>query len=220
MVQIYIQCRTKSNVSMSSSRHVTFATASVLLILSFIVFVYPDSLQILALTPANLLITNNYAWTLITCCFLQVNAIRLMLDILLLFAISYEIKWSPFDQFGLFFCLNIIIGTIGTLLELLYRFYVSNSEAFLVEATYGCGGIIMGLMMYIRQQLRNKPVVPQFPTITFDLLPSAYLTLFTTLFLLGNKFLTRDISFMWISYFFSWIYLRFFYKYDVRSYYL
>jgi hypothetical protein len=201
---------------MSSSRHVTLATSSLLLVLSFVVLVYPDSLHVLALTPANLLITNNYAWTLITCCFLEANIMKLIIDLLLLFLISYEIKWSPYDQFGLYFGLNIVFGTIGTLLELIYRFYVSNSEAYLMEAAYGCGGVIMGLMMYIRQQLKNKPIVPQYPVITFDHLPTAVLAVFTILFLLGNKFLTRDISFLWISYFFSWIYLRFFFKYDVR----
>ena len=198
-----------------ASRSVTLAVACVLSLFSLVSIIYPEAVGILALIPANLLITHNYAWNLVSCCFLQVNIVRLSVDALLLFIISYEVNWAPLDQFGLYFVLSIVFSSIGTLLELLYRFYISNAEAYLLEATYGCGGVIMCLMMYIRQQLKGKPVIPQYPVVTFHHLPTLFLTVFTVLFLAGEKFLTRDISFMWISYFYSWVYLRFFYKYPV-----
>eukprot|EP00602_Paraphysomonas_sp_CaronLab_P011873 CAMPEP_0185041086 /NCGR_PEP_ID=MMETSP1103-20130426/39925_1 /TAXON_ID=36769 /ORGANISM="Paraphysomonas bandaiensis, Strain Caron Lab Isolate" /LENGTH=204 /DNA_ID=CAMNT_0027580667 /DNA_START=76 /DNA_END=690 /DNA_ORIENTATION=- len=90
-------------------------------------------------------------------------------------------------------------------------------EEYLLGSSYGCGGVIIAVMMYTRQKLGSKPVVPQYPLLTFHLLPTCTVAFFTLLWILGVHFLTVDISFIWISYLFSWTYLRFFYKYEADS---
>lgn len=186
----------------------------------FLCLIFPDLMKYISLTPANLLITNNFIWILVTSSFFEVHWIRYLFDILLLILISRDVYHSyPLDQFSLYFLLNIICCSFGTILWLFYRFYLSNSEFYLIENVYGFGGILMSLLMITRQQLKSSPVVPQYPFLTFHYLPTLILFLFTFLWLLGLHFLTKDISFIWMSYFFSWTYLRFFFKYSV-SYFL
>jgi hypothetical protein len=186
-----------------------------LTIQSLLCLFVPEVKKYIILTPANLLLTNNFIWIMLTCSFVEISLIRFVFDILVLLVISRGIKSHPFDQFALFFILNLVCCSFGTLLWLFYRFYLSNSEIFLIENVYGFGGVLMGLMMIARQQLKSTPVLPQYPVITFQYLPTIVLTLFTLLWIIGLHSLSKDISFLWISYFFSWTYLRFFFRYSV-----
>jgi hypothetical protein len=200
--------------------YVNFSPTSVLsglylTIQSLLCLFVPEASKYLILTPANLLLTNNFIWIMVTCSFVEMSVVRYVFDVLILAIISRGLKGQPFDQFGLYFILNLVSCSFGTLLWLFYRFYLSNSEIYLIENVYGFGGVLMGLMMVARQQLKSTPVLPQYPPITFQYLPTLVLSLFTLLWIVGVHSLAKDISFLWISYFFSWTYLRFFFKYSV-----
>jgi hypothetical protein len=178
---------------------------------------YPEISTILALIPANLLITHNYVWILLTTCFLEKNAVKFVFDIVLFIASFIEVNWKPFDQFCLYLLLNIVCCSVGSLMWLFYRFYITGSESYLLDSCYGCGGVIMSILMFIRRQNGSQPVIRQYPKLTYNYLPTCVIAFYSILWVLGVRSITVDISFYWTSYLFSWSYLRFYYKYAVRN---
>jgi hypothetical protein len=199
------------------SRPISLGVGALLTSQSLLCFLFPEVMKYFSLVPANLLITNNFIWTLVTSSFLETNPLKYLLDVILLVLISHELQITQLDQMGLYFLLNIVSCGVGSLFWLLYRFYLSNSDSYLLEGLYGFGGVLMGLIMFSRQQLKSTPIVAKYPFLTFNYLPTFVLFFYSLLWILGINFCTIDISFYWISYFFSWTYLRFFYRYSVST---
>lgn len=186
--------------------------------LSLAAYLFPYSLKYLLLNSANIFITNNYLWILLTSSFIEIYAIRYILDIILLTVISRGlIRYYSLEQFLLYSLLNVLLCSFGFLVYVFYLFYLTNSESYLLYNSYGFGGILMSLTMLSRQQLTSTPILPQYPSVTFQYLPTLILVFYSFLWIVGIHFLTRDITFYWISYFFSWVYLRYYFKYSVTA---
>jgi hypothetical protein len=195
---------------------VSVISGGILSVLSIASYVFPSSLKYLLLNSANIFITNNFLWILLTSSFVEIYSIRYILDIILLVLISRGlINYYSLEQFLLYSLLNILLCSFGSLVYVFYLFYLTNSEYYLLYNTYGFGGILMSLAMLSRQQLTSTPILPQYPAVTFQYLPTMILLLYSFLWIIGIHFLTKDITFYWISYFFSWIYLRYYFKYSV-----
>lgn len=183
--------------------------------LSYLLFTFSNE-HFLALTliPAEVFVTNNRVWTFISSPFLEGNLARLIIDVILLFLVTSPRKVA-FDikdqQFGLYLVSNTLITTFGTFMWLMIRFFGTDSQSFMTEASYGCGGIIIALAMYARRYMGSSPVVPQFPAVTFDLLPTILVSAITLLRILRFKAMTADIIFIYFSYFSSWTYLNYLY---------
>ena len=204
--------------------------------LSFLSLSFPFLLKYFILIPANLLILNSFFWILFSSSFLEISLSKIFYTFFFLlffyfknFFISFNIK-----NFFLYFFLNIFFSSSLSLFWLFYKFYLTNSEEFLLDSIYGTGTLLMSLTMILRQQYTNQSILSSSSSsssssasstfsylssslswITFNYLPTILLFYNTILWILGIHFLTVDISFYWISYFFSWIYLRFYYHYPV-----
>jgi hypothetical protein len=194
---------------------ITVGFGALLVIFHGASYVIPDFINLVSLVPANTLIVNYYVWNLFTSFFFEINPFKLLYDLFLLLIISQEISFTPADQFSLFFVFNNLASTLGSLAWVFIRFFMTSQNNYITDRMYGFGGVIMCLMMYTRQQLGSKAVIPQLPSLTFHNLPSLYFTIQTVLFLLGINMLSMDYTFTFISFFFSWSYLRFNYKYQV-----
>jgi hypothetical protein len=105
-----------------------------------------------------------------------------------------------------------LCSTIGTFMWLMIRFFGSDSQSFMVESSYGAGGIVMVLAMYTRRHVGSRPVLPQLPLLSYHYLPSSMLAAVTLLRLLRFKTMAADIIFMYFTFFSSWTYLHFLYK--------
>ena len=69
------------------------------------------------------------------------------------------------------------------------------------------------MLMFARQQMRNEPISPSIPTVTYQNLPIIVVSTQLLLRLLHIDLLAMDLHFSIISLFFSWSYLRFYYKF-------
>jgi len=172
---------------------------------------------IIALVTANTIITHTYVWNMITACFYETNSIKLLLDIGLLWWISKYIGYPNIEQFGLYFLFTILSCTMGASIYYFARFVGSGREEFLLVPLYGFNGILMSFFMYIRRIHGNGYIHETLlPRITFHQLPSLFLFLqLITGLIFGTKnILFEDFLFTFISFIFSWSYLKFYYKYD------
>lgn len=187
-----------------------------ILSLSYVVCLFaPEIFQALTLIPTEVFVTNTRVWTFITCSFIEGNVFRLVIDVFLLFLVTSpdEVKYEFTDyQFGLYLGSNVLCSTIGAFMWLMIRFFGTDSQTFMVDSSYGFGGLIMLLIMYTRRHVGDRPVLPQVPQITFHYLPSVFLVAVTALRILRLKEMTTDILFVYFSYFSSWTYLHFLYE--------
>lgn len=176
-------------------------------------FILPDAAEILALVPANTLITHTYAWNMVTSCFFETNPLMVVIDLVLLWTTSDKIGSPSIEQFGLYFVFNILACTIGTSLYSILRFVGTGLERPLIVPTYGMGGILMAFLMLIRQQYKSQAISSRYPSITYHHLPIIFAVLKTILYVAGLKSFSSDLSFTCASLLFSWSYLRFYFKY-------
>jgi hypothetical protein len=184
------------------------------LVLFALNFIVPDCASIIGLVPANTLITNTYVWNILTSCFYETNAVKLAFELFVFWFATRPIIDPSFEQFGLYFAFSILSCTLGTSVYCFIRFFTSGNELLLVTPIYGLSGINISLLMYVRQQLRNESVHNSYPIITYHHLPVLLLCLQILLALLGLKSLSADLPFSLAALFFSWSYLRFYFRYS------
>lgn len=178
-------------------------------------FVLKDCTSTLALIPANTLITHTFVWNLASSSFYESNPLKAGFDVIMLWWISKHVGAPSLEQFGLYFAFSILACSIGTSVLSFLRFVSSGHEYPLISPSYGFGGVLIALMMFARQKLRNQPVHHRFlQFFTYNNVPTVYCGLQLVLALIGLKSFTQDLSFTFISLVFSWSYLKFYYKYN------
>ncbi len=176
-------------------------------------FFINDCPELIALVPANTLITHTYAWNMVTSCFYETNPIKLILDLILLWFATEKVGSPNIEQFGLYFVFNVLACTMGTSIYCFIRFVGTGLERPLIVPIYGMNGVIMAFLMLIRQQYKSQSISSRYPSITFHHLPVIFALIETLLYFVGLSTLSSDLSFTWVSLLFSWSYLRFYYKY-------
>jgi hypothetical protein len=199
--------------SIVEDRPCFFSCAVPLVLLSAICWLSTDAVDIFALVPANTLITHTYTWNLATSCFLETSPVKLILDLGLLWYLAPIVGTPNFEQFSLYFVFSILASTIGTSIIAFFRFVSLGIEAPLVTPIFGFSGILICILTFTRKQLKGQSLNPRIPHITFHNLPIIFLLVQTTLRLIGLRSMTSDVLFAWISLFFSWSYLRYYYKF-------
>lgn len=177
-------------------------------------YIIKDCPDVLGLVTANTLITNTYVWNLITACFYETNPIKLLLDILELLIATKPLSIVSIEQFGLYFALTTLASTIGTSVYCFVIFFTTGQEASLITPFYGCHGIIITILMFARQQQRNLTIFEIMPYITYNNLPVIIVAIQFLLSIVRLDFLVMDMHFSVIALFFSWSYLRFYYKFQ------
>lgn len=191
---------------------------SSLLILFFSLnYIISDCTFKIALVTGNTLVANKFVWNLITSCFYETNFLKLILDITSYIMIAKSIKIDAMDQFGLYFVFSILACTLGTSAYCFIRFFATSLEEMLMEPIYGFSGVFMFTLMYARLQLGNEPITNHIPQITFNNLPLLMVILQLLLWFVGLKVFALDLPFTIMALFFSWSYLRFFYKFEENS---
>lgn len=187
--------------------------SGLLIILYSLNFVLKDCTETIGLVTANTLITNNYVWNLVTSCFYESNPIKLFLDIVGLLLVTKSLPIPCLEQFGLYFIFSVLACTIGTSTYCFVRFFSTSKEETLVTPIYGFCGVLVTVAMFARQQLRNESVHAALPMITYHNLPVLIVAVQLFLCAVYLDFLATDLPFTVIALFFSWSYLRFYYKF-------
>jgi hypothetical protein len=180
-------------------------------------FVLSDCADRVGLVTANTLITNTYVWNLVTSCFYERYVAKVVFDIVALLYVTKALPVPNIEQFGLYFLFSILACTIGTSTYCFFSFMAVAKESSLITPIYGFSGVLMSILMYARHQYRNESVHTAFPKLTFHHLPALFLVVQIALYFLYCKFLVTDLHFSVIALFFSWSYLRFYYKHSVGS---
>lgn len=172
----------------------------------------------IGLVTANTLITNTYVWNLVTSCFYENSFFKLFFNLIAVFFTTKSLPIPNYEQFCLYLIFSILACTIGTSVYCFVGFYVMENEKLLTTPIYGFNGVLVTILMYSRQLYRNEIVHPSIPYVTYNNLP--IILVFTQLvmkMLPMFRFFTRDILFSIIALFFSWSYLRFYYKLNTNS---
>lgn len=184
------------------------------LVLSFAsTFIYPGAISYLSLITANTLITHTYAWNLVTSNFFEDNILKFLIDIGMFWILTKLVGSISIEQFGLYFVFSLLASTLGASAVSIIQFASSGLELPLLLANYGCGGIIVALLMFVRHAHKSQPVFARIPYFTYHHLPTLFTISQVTLSLVGIKSLSRDILFSISSLLFSWSYLKFYYKF-------
>lgn len=181
--------------------------------LSYLLRLYSSKAFIaLALIPTEVFVTNNHVWTFVTSSFIEGNIFRLLIDVVLIVLITSPKELKFDQQFGLYLSSNILASTILSFMWLMIRFFGSDAQSFMLESSYGFGGVVMLLAMHTRRHVGDRPVLPQIPSVTFHYLPTILITAVTVLRVLQFRSMTTDINFIYCTFFSSWTSLHFLYK--------
>lgn len=128
------------------------------------------------------------------------------------------IEVDSYEQCAYLFGSCILACTAGTSIYCFFSLLSTGKEDLLISPIYGFSGIIMMLLMMARQQQKSRVLYPAFPWINFHNSPILLIVGQLIGWCLGLKEFTKDLSFSVIALFFSWSYLRFFYKYKDLEY--
>ena len=190
---------------------------SAILVLFCMNFILGDATDKIGLVTANTLITNTYVWNLITSCFYERYIGKVLFDIIALLYVAKSLPIPSIEQFGLYFLFTILACTIGTSTYCFFSFMALAKETMLITPIYGFSGVLVCILMYARHQYRGESVHTIFPKITFHHLPIIFILFQVILYFLWCKYLVLDLPFSIIALFFSWSYLRFYYKHESSS---
>jgi hypothetical protein len=192
--------------------------AAAILVLYTLNFILSDCKEKVGLVTANTLITNTYVWNLVTSCFYETQIAKVAFDLVALLYLTKSLPIPNLEQFGLYFLFCVLACTIGASTYCFMSFVAVARESRLITPIYGFGGVMMSIAMYARHQYRNEIVHPAFPKLTFHHLPIVLLLVDLVLYNIWfTKFLVTDIHFTVIALFFSWSYLRFYYKHGTSE---
>lgn len=195
-----------------------FTACAISIIVMYVMnFIVSDCKEKLGLVTANTLITNTYVWNLLTSCFYETHVGKVLFDLVALLYLTKSLPIPNLEQFGLYFLFSILACTIGTSAYCFMSFVAVARESRLITPIYGFGGVLMSIVMYARHQYRGQSVHPAFPQLTFHHLPIVLLLVDVALYNLWCKFLVTDLHFTVIALFFSWSYLRFYYKHGTTE---
>ena len=203
-----------ASISDSLANKPTLAVSSGLLIgLFFLNFLVTDPDSIFALVPINTLINKRYVWNLLTSCFYETNIGKLVFDLVALLWLVSQMAIANLEQYLCFAGFSILASSFGYEAYCFIRFFTSGNQDFLLTPVFGFHGILIALSMYLRQQWKGQAVHPSTPFITFHHLPVILLAVQVLAAILRLSSVTRDLPFSIIAFFFSWSYLRFYYRY-------
>ena len=181
--------------------------------LSYLLCVFShEAFVALTLIPTAVFVTNTRVWTFASSSFIEGSMFRLVNDVVLILLITSPKEMKYDQQFGLYLSSNILASTVGSFMWLMIRFFGSDSQSFMLESSYGCGGVVMLLAMHARRHVGGRPILPQLPAVTFHYLPTILITAVTLLRVLQFRNLTTDIYFIYCTFFSSWTSLHFLYK--------
>lgn len=187
----------------------------VLLVLcSAIGLTFSESESQIGLVPVNTLIAKKYVWNIITSCFFETNAFKFVMDIGAIVTVTRLIKIPNTEQFGIYFGLNILACTLGTSAYCFIRFFATRLEEMLLTPVYGFTGIFICMLMFARQQRKSEPVHVLLPVITYNNLPVLVIFSQILCWSVGCHFVALDLPFTLLATFFSWSYLRFYFRFD------
>lgn len=190
-------------------------SVTVLLLITYSLnFFLSDCIAKVGLVAGNTLIANTYVWNVVTSCFFETHFIKLAGDIVALFFVTRELKISMLDQFGLYLIFSVLACTVGTSAYCFLRFFGTGLEEMLMEPIYGFSGVFVALLMYARRQQRGEPIHFTVPQVTYQNLPLLVVVGQMLLWVVGLRHLALDLPFTIVSLFFSWSYLRFYYRYE------
>lgn len=195
-----------------SNRPLFTVCASTLLLLFGLNFVLSDCTERVGLVTANTLITNQYVWNLVTACFYEKYIVKLVFDLVALLFATKALPIPSIEQFGLYFLFSVIACTIGTSTYSFVVFFTMANETSLITPMYGFTGVLIAILMFARHQYRGESVHSAFPKLTYHHLPILLLLTQVVLYFAWCKYLVTDLPFSIVSLFFSWSYLRFYYK--------
>lgn len=170
--------------------------------------------QKIGLVVANTLITNTYVWNLVTSMFYEKFLWKLIFNLCWMASLMECIEIQSMEQFGLYFVFSILACTIGTSIYSLGVFFTYGIEESLTTPFFGSNGICMIIVMYARQQLKGQKINERFPFFTYHNAPVVFIIYQLVMALIGFESQWSDLPFVLIALFFSWSYLRFYYKYN------
>jgi hypothetical protein len=177
-------------------------------------FVLEDAVSVLSLITANTLITNTYVWNIVTSCFFETDILKVISNIGSVVMIANCLKVNNAEQAGLLLLFSILACTIGTSIYCFFSLVRTGKEDLLVTPIYGFNGVMVTLLMMARQQLGKQCLYKDIPWLTYHQSPLIVVLFQLVLWAFGFHMFSRDLSFSVIALFFSWSYLRFFYKFS------
>lgn len=172
-----------------------------------------DADSFFALVPINTLITKRYVWNLLTSCFYETNIGKLVFDLVVLVWMVSQMAITNMEQYLCFAGFSILACSFGFEAYCFIRFFTSGNQDFLITPVFGFHGLLIALSMYLRQQWKGQAVHPSAPFLTFHHVPVILLTVQIIAAICRLSVLTKDLPFSIIAFFFSWSYLRFYYRY-------
>ena len=199
--------------SIIKERPTTFICLILLWFLYLFNFILKDPISIIGLVPINTIIANKYVWNPITSHFYERYFSKLLLDSFLLIATIKPFEIVSYEQFALYIIFSLLASSFCVSAISFISFFSSKLEETLIQPTYGFSGIYITLLTYLRQQYRNESIHYTFPLLTYQNLPIFYILIQLIFLIIGIHILSYDIYFSLFNLIFSWIYLRFFYKY-------
>lgn len=195
------------------SRHPALLLSAVpSLVLYLCNLINKDATTVFALVTANTLITNTYVWNIVTSCFFETNILKILSNVVSAAMIANVLIITNIEQFALLTLFTVLACSIGTSVYCFFSFASLGKEELLVTPIYGFNGILVMLLMMTRQQQGRQSLYKEIPWLTYHHSP-LILVLFQLFFwCMGIKAFSTDLAFSIIALFFSWSYLRFFYK--------
>jgi len=156
-----------------------------------------------------------------TACFYEVSAVKVLFDLVSLFLLTKNLPIPSYEQYGLYCLFSILACTIATSVYCFVGFYILAKEEILITPIYGFNGVLISVLMYARKLYRDQSVHYSVPAITYNNLPLLLIafqaiTAYTpeVQYIREVRVFSYDIIFSLISLFFSWSYLRFYFKYS------
>lgn len=180
-------------------------------------FAIKDSESFLALVPVNTFVANKYVWNIVTCNFYESQPIKVVFELLLLFQVTNNLSITSSDSFALYFLVTVLGSSFFTSSYCFIRFFATKMDDMIFDPLYGFSGVLICFIMFARQQRGNQSVFYAFPFITFHNLPILLWSLQMILYIAGFGKFTTDLPFTSISILLSWVFLRFYYKFDNKQ---
>lgn len=177
-------------------------------------FVLKDATAVLSLITANTLITNTYVWNIVTSCFFETDILKVLSNVGSVVMIANCLAINNVEQVGLLLLFSILACTVGTSVYCFFSLIRTGKEDSLVTPIYGFNGIMVTLLMMARQQLGKQCLYKDIPWLTYHQSPLIVVLFQLIFWCFGIHVFSRDLSFSVIALFFSWSYLRFFYKFS------
>jgi hypothetical protein len=186
----------------------------IVLVLYLCNFVFPHSVQFFSLIPINTVIVNFYAWNIVSSCVYETSIIKILFwDFPLLWITTCRLPMMCTEQFLLFLLFSILACSLATSVFCFITFALTQTESYLITPVYGLSGVLVALSMFCRRSYPEDSVFAAVPSLKFNQLPVAVIGCHACASLISST-LRSDLIFSFVSFFFSWSYLRFFFRFS------